>query len=119
MENYKLYIPTTKRNVKLKFTISYLKPSESRSWSTGETRETGYRVNAIPVEITDNGNGYQMESWSAFSGFGDTLVVCKRRSSKRYEEAKKVLEKNLPKYIDWFKARGYVIDESVKQDYDS
>ena len=35
-----MYVDTDKPSVKIKFSISYLKPSESISWSTNERRET-------------------------------------------------------------------------------
>ena len=97
MENYKLYVDTDKTSVKIKFSISYLKPSESRNWGTGEHRETGYRVTAVPVERKEMYNGI-IESFTAFTGFGDTLLPCSRRSNKRYEQAIKKFKENMPKY---------------------
>ena len=115
MENYKMYVDTDKPSVKIKFSISYLKPSESISWSTNERRETGYRINAVPVEIEDKGD-YQVESFGAFTGFGDTLLPCKRRSQKRYEQAIRKLKEGMPRYITWFENKGYVISEEFKKD---
>ena len=112
MENYKMYIDTDKPSVKIKFSISYLKPSESRNWATGENRETGYRVNAVPVERSSDG---MIESFTAFTGFGATLLPCKRRSQKRYEEAQVILMKNLPSYLQWFINKGYNIPEETRK----
>lgn len=112
MENYKIYIDTDKPSVKIKFSISYLRPSESWNWATSQTRETGYRVNAVPVEISEDG---KMESFTAFSGFGATLLPCKRRSQKRYEEAQVILMKDLPSYLQWFINKGYNIPEETRK----
>lgn len=113
MENYKLYVDTDKPSVKIKFSISYLKPSESHNWATGEFRETGYRITGVPVERSADG---RMESFTAFSGFGDTLLHCKRRSQKRYEQAIRKLKESMPRYITWFENKGYVISEEFKKD---
>lgn len=113
MENYKLYVDTDKESVKIKFSISYLRPSESHNWATSEFRETGYRVNAVPVERSADG---RMESFTAFTGFGDTLLPCKRRSQKRYEQAIRKLKEGMPRYITWFENKGYVISEEFKKD---
>jgi len=114
-ENFKIYVDTTKPSVKLKFSISYLKPSESRNWATGEYRDTGYRVNATPVEISESAGGYQMESFTAFTGFGDTLLKCYRRSNKRYEDAQRQLLRNLPMYVKHFESKGYELTAEAKE----
>lgn len=106
MENFKIYVDTDNPSVKIKFSISYLKPSESRSWATGEHRETGYRVIAVPVERSADG---RIESFTAFTGFGDTLLPCKRRSQKRYEEAIDILQERLLTYLEYFQKKGYHI----------
>ena len=125
MENYKMYVDTDKPSVKIKFSISYLKPSESISWSTNERRETGYRINAVPVEIEDKGD-FKIESFGAFTGFGDTLLPCKRRSQKRYEQAIDILQERLLKYVRYFENKGYhicrdainkLIEEQEHRDY--
>lgn len=116
MENFKMYVDTSKPSVKIKLTISYLKPSESYNWATGEHRKTGYRVNATPVEITEAKEGYQIESFTAFTGFGDTLLECSRRSSKRYAEAQVILMQNLPSYLQWFINKGYEIPEETRRE---
>ena len=113
MENYKLYVDTDKPSVKIKFSISYLKPSESINWATNQYREPGYRITAVPVERSDDG---RMESFTAFTGFGDTLLPCKRRSKKRYEQSVRKLKENMPRYITWFDVRGYIISEEFKKD---
>ena len=112
MENYKIYVDTDKSSVKIKFSISYLKPSESRNWATSEYRETGYRVNAVPVERSEDG---RMESFTAFTGFGDTLLPCKRRSDKRYAQAQEILMEKLPSYLQWFINKGYNIPEETRK----
>ena len=107
MENFKLYIPTSKENTKIKFCISYTK--ESSSWATNESFEPGYRVNAKPVEVTLR-DGYQWESSGAFTGFNDTLIPCSRRSNKRYESAREELNNRMEKYLKYFTDKGIVID---------
>ena len=114
MENFKLYVDTTKPNVKLKFRISYIKPSEIHNWATGEVRKTGYRVNAIPVEVEQK-DGYKIESFGAFTGFGDTILECTRRSKKRYEQAQDMLIAALPDYVRWFEDRGYEVTPEAKE----
>lgn len=124
MENYKMYIDTDKPSVKIKFSISYLKPSESRNWATSEYRETGYRVTAVPVERSEDG---RIESFTAFSGFGATLLPCKRRSQKRYEQAIDILQERLLDYVRYFQNKGYhicsdavnkLIEEKEHRDYE-
>ena len=111
-ENFKIYVDTTKPSIKLKFSINYLKPSESINWATNEKRPTGYRVSAVPVERSADG---RIESFTAFTGFGDTLLACLRRSNKRYEEAQDILIKNLPQYIKWFENKGYELTPEAKE----
>ena len=100
-----MYVDTDKPSVKIKFSISYLKPSESINWATNERRDTGYRVNAVPVEVEDKGN-FKIESFTAFTGFGDTLLPCKRRSQKRYEQAIEIFEDRVLGYIKYFQDKG-------------
>ena len=57
-----------------------------------------------------------MESFTAFSGFGDTLLECKRRSDKRYAEAKVILMQNLPSYLQWFINKGHEIPEETRKE---
>ena len=112
MENYKVYVPTNKESTKIKFSLNYLKPSESYSWATGERRETGYRVTATPVVV-----GKGSECFTAFSGFSDILLPCERRSNKRKEEAINILKSKIESiYLNWFEERGYVIDPEWKKD---
>ncbi len=120
-----MYVDTDKPSVKIKFSISYLKPSESINWATNERRETGYRVNVVPVEIEDKGD-FKIESFTAFTGFGDTLLPCKRRSQKRYEQAIEVLEDRVLKYLEYFQNKGIhicrdainnLIEEQEHRDY--
>ena len=113
MENYKIYIDTEKKNVKIKFSISYTK--EQNNWATNETIVPGYRVHARPVEIEDKGD-YTIESFGAFTGFGDTLLPCGRRSQKRYDEAKRILDERMLKYLAWFEDKGYHICRDAKNE---
>lgn len=117
MENYKLYVDTDKPSVKIKFSISYLRPSESHNWATSEWRETGYRITGVPVEMSADG---RMESFTAFTGFGDTLLPCKRRSQKRYEQSIEIFEDRVLKYLEHFQNKGVhicrdTINELIEQ----
>jgi len=113
MENYRVYVKTDKEEIEIRFRVSFNK--ETRNWATNQTLEKGYRVNATPVEISKS-NGYQMESFGAFTGFGDTLLACGRRSAKRYEEAKQILDERMLKYLAWFEDKGYHIDKDAKNE---
>lgn len=108
MENYKIYIDTDKENVKIKFRISYTK--ETSNWASNEPITPGYRVHATPVEVEVK-EGYRTESFGAFTGFGDTVLACNRRSQKRYDEAKRILDKRMLTYLQWFRDKGYKIDD--------
>ena len=113
MENYRVYVKTDKEGVEIRFRVSFNK--ETHNWATSERMEKGYRVNATPVEISKN-SGYQTESFGAFTGFGDTLLPCERRSAKRYAEAISILEERMLKYLAWFENRGYNIDKENKNE---
>ena len=112
MENYKVYIPTKKAGTEIKFTISFNK--NQYSWATGSKLELGYRVSATPVEISRRENGITMESFSAFSGFTDSLLVCDRRSAKRYEQAKTILKEKMLQYIEFFEKKGFEFWDELK-----
>lgn len=113
MENHRVYVKTDKEGIEIRFRISFNK--ETHNWATSQQMEKGYRVNATPVEISRN-SGYQTESFGAFTGFGDTLLACNRRSSKRYAEAIEILEERMLKYLAWFEAKGYNIDKDTKNE---
>ena len=112
MENYKLYVPTTVENKKIKFSISYCK--ETYSYATGKTREKGYYVNAVPVTIKAS-EGFTIEEFGAFTGFNDCLLPCNRRSQKRYESSIKVLKENIEPYIQFFKNKGYEFHHTIDE----
>lgn len=77
----------------IKFAVSYWKG-------------TGYRVTAVPVKISDHtdgkGNGYQMETVGAYTGFNDTLLQASRQSAKSLKEAITILESRKEKYLAYF-----------------
>ena len=107
MENYKIYVSTDKEEEKIKFTIGFKK--EGFNYATYESIVPGYRVTAKPVIIKNHDDGFRTESFTAFSGFADTLIPCSRRSNKRFESAKQELDARLVSYLEWFKERGYKI----------
>lgn len=89
MTLYKEYIPW--RGKELKFYISYWKGK-------------GYRVTALPVKRITEGD-FQIESSEAISGFNDTLLEVNRQSSKRLDEAIKILAERKSKYLQWFEEK--------------
>ncbi len=113
MEGHRVYIKTNKEGFEIRFRISFNK--DTHNWATSEQMEKGYRVNVTPVEISRS-SGYQTESFGAFTGFGDTLLACDRRSDKRYRQARAILEERMLKYLAWFETRGFVIDEETKNE---
>jgi hypothetical protein len=114
MENFKLYIPTTVENVKIKFRISYSK--ESASWATNENYLPGYRVNAVPVTVTQR-DGLQWEESGAFTGFNDTLVPCSRRSQSRYATSKVALDHRMRRYLKFFQEKGFKFTEEILNEF--
>ena len=114
MENYRVYIPTTKEGVEIRFRVSFNK--ETTNWATNQPLEKGYRVNATPITI-EKKNGFQVESFGAFTGFGDTLLPCGRRSEKRYGQAKEILEEKMLEYLAFFEKKGIVIEREAKLSY--
>lgn len=85
MALHKEYHQTDKGTIK--FSVSYVKGK-------------GYRVSAFPVKIS-NEDGYSVETFGAFTGFNDTLLPCTRQSSKRLEQAIKILGENKEKYLQY------------------
>jgi len=79
----------------IKFSISFNK--STTNWATSQPVEKGYRVTVKPVKITQ-GDGYQIEESSAFSGFNDTLLVTDRQSSKRLQQAIGILKDRKAQY---------------------
>jgi hypothetical protein len=72
------------------------------SWATGERMQIGYMVVCTPVSITKLENGITIEESGAFTGFRDYLLPVERQSSKRLQEAIKVLNANKEKYLNYF-----------------
>jgi len=107
MSLYKKYLDTTIENKKVKFTIYF---NRGRSFATNQPLPIGYRVSATPVEIGD-----KFETFTAFSGFTDSLLECNRQSSKRLDEAIKILDNNMEKYIEWFKDKGICFKENKNE----
>ncbi len=83
MAIYKEYVTTEKGTIK--FSIWY-------------DKNKGYWVSATPVKITERA-GYSMEETGAFTGFTDTLLRVERQSSKRADEAIKVLQERKEEYL--------------------
>lgn len=65
-------------------------------------KQLGYRVVVVPVKTSDMGRGITMEEYGAYTGFKDTLLEVNRQSSKRLQQALKILEENKDRYIRWF-----------------
>ena len=96
MSLYKEYVATVEDNKKIKFSITFNR--STHNWATSEKIPIGYRVSATPVEIGD-----RFESFGAFTGFNDTLLEVNRQSSKRLDEAIRILQERKETYIKWFK----------------
>ena len=62
----------------------------------GKVERRGYYVSVVPVELTQC-NGYQMESFMAFSGVKVFLLEVGRKSDKAYNEAVKLAENEIPR----------------------
>lgn len=99
MSLYKKYIDTIEDNKKIKFSISFNR--NTFNWATSEPKKIGYQVTVVPVEIGD-----KFESFTAFTGFNDCLLEVNRQSSKRLDEAIKILNKREEKYLEYFKEKG-------------
>ena len=113
-DNYKLYVPTTIENRKIKFSIYYTK--DSNNWATNQAIDAGYRVTAVPVTITQR-DGFQWEESGAFTGFSDTLVPCSRRSKNREEQAIIALDHNMPKFLEFFQNKGVEFSDEVVESF--
>jgi len=109
---FKMYLDTDVENTKIKFAISFNRTLTN--WATSQPMKVGYRVTATPVKISKHEN-YTSEEFEAFTGFGDTLLEVERQSSKRLEAAIAELEKNIEKYINFFKEKGYKFPSKTVQ----
>jgi len=75
---------------------------------------TGYRISSHPVERT-KGDGCSIESFEAYSGFNDTLLVCNRQGAARLREAIAILQTRMQNYHNWYKEKyGWNI-ENIKE----
>ena len=99
MSLYKKYIDTIEDNKKIKFSISFNR--DTYNWATNEAKKIGYQVTVVPVEVGD-----KVESFTAFTGFNDCLLEVNRQSSKRLDEAIKILNEKEEKYLEYFKEKG-------------
>ena len=104
MSLYKKYIDAIEDNKKIKFSISFNR--ETRNWASGESKQIGYQVTAVPVEIGD-----KFESFTAFTGFNDCLSPINRQSNKRLDKAIEILAEREEKYLDYFKNKGIKFKE--------
>ncbi len=85
----------------IKFSISFNKSSVS--WATSQPTPIGYRVSVTPVERSSDG---MMEITSAFSGFNDTVVLCKRQGKTQLQLAIEALKEKKEMYMEQFKPGG-------------
>jgi hypothetical protein len=98
---YKEYIPTTKKNVYIKFVVYFNR--EITNWATGAERKIGYSLTAVPVEKAGH-----WESFSAFTGFTASLLEANRQSKKRLEEALTIFRANKTRYLEYFKNKDII-----------
>jgi hypothetical protein len=97
------YLDTKTDGLKIKLTISFNR--SQTNWATNQPMAVGYRVTATPTTVEDKGD-YTVESFSAFSGFGDTILECQRRSSKRLDKAIDLMIEKIPLYKKHFETKG-------------
>lgn len=107
MSLYKLYVPTDKDSIFIKFTMSFNK--DTYHWATGQSKEKGYQLTATPVEKRD-----RFESFTAFNGFYKIIYPIGRQSKKRLQEAISMLHTDIEKYLDYFRNKGYKIEKYEK-----
>lgn len=112
----KMYVPTDKPNWFIKVGLSFNK--DTWHWATSQPKEKGYQVNCTPIERT-LGDGYKMEHFGAFEGFYEIIYPIGRQSAKRAEHAKKLLEENMVRYMDFFRAKGFNIEAYAKENKES
>lgn len=99
MSLHKEYVDTIDSNKKIKFSITFNR--NTHSFATSQRIPIGYRVSAVPVEISG-----MFESYGVFTGFNDTLLEVDRQSSKRLSEAIRILQERKERYIQHFKDKG-------------
>ena len=104
MSLYKIY-EKLENGQEIKMSISFNK--ETRNWATSEPTKVGYRVTVVPVTRSKpTADGVVFESYSAFSGFNDTLIECSRQGSRRLEMAIDELNQRKERYLEQFKDGG-------------
>ena len=86
----------------IRFSVSFNR--DRTNWATSQPKKIGYQVSATPIERT-NGDGYSVESFSAFTGFNDSLIEIDRQSAKRLQTAIEVLTQRQERYLDWFRVQ--------------
>jgi hypothetical protein len=99
MSLYKEYVDTDRPNHKIKISLSFNK--DSHSWATGQSKQKGYQVSCVPVEIGD-----RMESFGAFTGFNHIIYPVERQSKKRMEHAIQLVKDNKENLLDYFRNKG-------------
>jgi len=87
----------------IRFNVSFNK--EKFNYATSQPLKIGYRIVATPVTIEQK-PGYTIESSTAFTGFGDTLLEVERQSKKRLEQAIAILTERKEEYLNFFKNKG-------------
>lgn len=100
---YKEYVDTDKPNSKIKITLTYNR--DTYHWATSNRKEKGYQIVCTPVEVT-NGDGYNIESFTAFQGFYDIIYPAERQSKKRLEHAISLIAENKERYLNHFRNQG-------------
>lgn len=84
----------------IKFIVTFNK--DRYNWATSQVKKIGYQVSATPVKRTDDGGGFIMEEFGAFTGFNDNLLEVDRQSAKRLQTAIKILQGRKEKYLKYF-----------------
>lgn len=109
MTLFKVYFKTQEENTFAKCMIHFNK--DTYHWATSADKQKGYQLTCTPVTISDLGNGATSEQVTAFAGFYKIIFPVERQSKKRFEQAYQEFINFLPRILEFFKDKGYTIDE--------
>ena len=102
------YTNTNNENIFIKYTIHFNK--DTFHWATSAFKQKGYQVTATPITVERKEN-WKTETSTAFNGFYEIIYPIERQSNKRAEEAIKKFKERLKIYNDFFRKKGFNIDD--------
>lgn len=100
MSLYKIY-EKLENGQEIKMSISFNR--DKYNWGTGQSKRIGYEVSVTPVQRSADG---MWESFTAFTGFNNTLIECSRQGSRRLEMAIDELNQRKERYLNQFREGG-------------